>query len=121
VWRRTMTGPTLIERHGKRFMRLLITGGAGFIGSNLAKLALQNDIEVTVLDDLSTGYRENIDGLGLRFIESSVLDEAALRESLVGVDSVVHLAALGSVPRSIENPFATHAANATGTLTVLEA
>lgn len=102
-------------------MRLLITGGAGFIGSNLAKLALRSDVEVTVLDDLSTGYRENIEGLDLRFIEGSILDDGAVQQALAGADSVVHLAALGSVPRSIENPFATHAANATGTLTVLEA
>ena len=101
-------------------MRLLITGGAGFIGSNLAKLALAEGVEVTILDDLSTGYRENIDDLGVTFIEGSILDVDAVREALVGVDSVLHLAALGSVPRSILDPLATHAANATGTLTVLD-
>jgi UDP-glucose 4-epimerase len=101
-------------------MRLLITGGAGFIGSNLAKLALANDVEVTVLDDLSTGYLENIQDLGLTFVQGSILDVDAVRKSLVGVDSVVHLAALGSVPRSILDPMASHAANATGTLTVLD-
>lgn len=101
-------------------MRLLITGGAGFIGSNLAKLALAEGVEVTILDDLSTGYRENIDDLAVTFIESSILDVDAVRESLVGADSVIHLAALGSVPRSIQDPLVTHAANATGTLTVLD-
>ena len=101
-------------------MRLLITGGAGFIGSNLARLALAQGVEVTVLDDLSTGNRLNLEGLDIRFFEASLLDTEAVRESLAGVDSVVHLAALGSVPRSIENPLATHAANATGTLTLLE-
>jgi len=101
-------------------MRLLITGGAGFIGSNLAKMALANDYEVTILDDLSTGYRENIQDLDAMFIEGSILDVDAVRKSLVGVDSVIHLAALGSVPRSIQDPMATHAANATGTLTVLD-
>jgi UDP-glucose 4-epimerase len=101
-------------------MRMLITGGAGFIGSNLAKLALANDVEVTILDDLSTGYRENIQDLDVTFIEGSILDVDAVRKSLVGVDSVIHLAALGSVPRSIEDPLASHAANATGTLTVLD-
>jgi UDP-glucose 4-epimerase len=101
-------------------MRLLITGGAGFIGSNLAKLALDNEVEVTILDDLSTGYLENIQDLDLTFVEGSILDGDAVRKSLVGVDSVIHLAALGSVPRSIQNPMATHAANATGTLTVLD-
>jgi UDP-glucose 4-epimerase len=101
-------------------MRLLITGGAGFIGSNLAKLALANEHEVTVLDDLSTGYSENIQDLGVTFVEGSILDVDAVRKSLVGVESVIHLAALGSVPRSIQNPMASHAANATGTLTVLD-
>jgi UDP-glucose 4-epimerase len=101
-------------------VRLLITGGAGFIGSNLARLALANGTEVAVLDDLSTGYRENLAGLDVTFTEASILDVDAVRESLVGVDSIVHLAALGSVPRSIKDPIATHAANATGTLTVLD-
>ena len=101
-------------------MRLLITGGAGFIGSNLAKLAVANEHEVTVLDDLSTGYRENIQDLGVTFVEGSILDVDAVRKCLVGVDSVIHLAALGSVPRSISDPMASHAANATGTLTVLD-
>jgi len=101
-------------------MRLLITGGAGFIGSNLAKLALAHHVEVTILDDLSTGYRENIQDLDVTFIEGSILDVDAVRKSLVGVDSVIHLAALGSVPRSILDPMASHAANATGTLTVLD-
>ena len=101
-------------------MRLLITGGAGFIGSNLAKLALANGVEVTVLDDLSTGYRENIDHLDVKFIEGSILDVDLVRDALADVDSVVHLAALGSVPRSIKDPMGTHAANATGTLTVLD-
>lgn len=101
-------------------MRLLITGGAGFIGSRLARMSLDKGIEVTVLDDLSTGYSENLDGLEVAFIEGSVLDVDAVRRSLVGVDAVIHLAALGSVPRSIEDPMATHMANATGTLTVLD-
>lgn len=101
-------------------MRLLVTGGAGFIGSNLVKLAVSSGIEVTVLDDLSTGFRENIDGIDLKFVEASILDVDAVRESFADVDSVVHLAALGSVPRSIKDPFATHAVNATGTLTILD-
>jgi UDP-glucose 4-epimerase len=101
-------------------MRLLITGGAGFIGSNLAKLLLANEYEVTILDDLSTGYRENIQDLGVTFVEGSILDVDAVRKALVGVDSVIHLAALGSVPRSIQDPLASHAANATGTLMVLD-
>lgn len=101
-------------------MRVLITGGAGFIGSNLARLALAEGVDVTVLDDLSNGYLANIDGLDLRFVEGSLLDESAVADALRGVDSVVHLAALGSVPRSLANPPGSHAANATGTLLLLE-
>jgi UDP-glucose 4-epimerase len=101
-------------------MRVLITGGAGFIGSNLARTALLAGHEVVVLDDLSTGYAANLDGLDVQFHEGSVNEANVLDTALLGVDSVVHLAALGSVPRSILDPVATHAANATGTLSVLE-
>lgn len=101
-------------------MRLLITGGAGFIGSNLARLALGEGIAVTVLDDLSTGYRANLEGLDVDFVEGSLLDPKALARSLRDVDSVVHLGAIGSVPRSIADPMRSHAANATGTLLLLE-
>ncbi|QGN57960.1 NAD-dependent epimerase/dehydratase family protein [Nostocoides sp. HKS02] len=102
-------------------MHLLITGGAGFIGSNLARLALTNGHQVTVIDDLSTGYEENVAGLDIALIRDSILSPEAMARAVRGVDSVVHLAALGSVPRSIKDPMATHAANATGTLSVLEA
>ncbi|MDO4717119.1 MAG: NAD-dependent epimerase/dehydratase family protein [Propionibacteriaceae bacterium] len=102
-------------------MKLLVTGGAGFIGSNLVKAALAGGHEVTVIDDLSTGYRDNLEGLDVRFLEASILDIDALDDAVTGVDSVVHLAALGSVPRSIADPMRSHQVNATGTLNVLEA
>jgi UDP-glucose 4-epimerase len=101
-------------------MRVLITGGAGFIGSNLARAALAEGHEIVVLDDLSTGYAANLDGLPVRFHEGSVNDRDTLDAALEDVGAVVHLAALGSVPRSILDPVATHHANATGTLSVLE-
>ncbi|MCY7287648.1 MAG: GDP-mannose 4,6-dehydratase, partial [Cryobacterium sp.] len=97
-------------------MHVLITGGAGFIGSNLAELALATGHRVTVFDDLSTGFADNLDGLDVTFVENTILDMDALTSALSGVDSVVDLAALGSVRGSIMDPFATHAANATGTL-----
>ncbi|WP_375429895.1 NAD-dependent epimerase/dehydratase family protein [uncultured Friedmanniella sp.] len=101
--------------------RLLITGGAGFIGSRLAAQAVEQGHDVVVLDDLSTGYEDNLHGLDVRVVEGSLLDADLLGNAMGGVDAVVHLAALGSVPRSIKDPLASHAANATGTLHLLEA
>lgn len=104
-------------------MRILITGGAGFIGSNLARAALAEPAvkEITVLDDLSVGLRGNLDGLDVEIIEGSILDPVALDAAMAGREAVVHLAALPSVPRSLRDPVASHHANATGTLMVLEA
>ncbi len=101
--------------------RLLLTGGAGFIGANLARYARQQDVAVTVLDDLSTGTRSSLDGLNVDFVLGSVLDDAALDTALNGVDAVVHLAAVADVASSLRAPLTSHAANATGTLMVLEA
>ena len=104
-------------------MRVLVTGGAGFIGSNLLRdLVKHADVSsVVTIDDLSTGYRDNLDGLDVEFHEASILDTDALRAAARDVDAIVHLAALGSVPRSVADPLASHAANATGTLNVLQA
>lgn len=103
-------------------MRLLITGGAGFIGSNLAREAARHGHDVTVLDDLSTGRRENLDGLPVRLIEGSVTEPDDVQAALAGgADSIVHLAALASVPRSLDDPLEAHDVNVTGTLLVLEA
>lgn len=101
-------------------MHILVTGGAGFIGSRFAQMAVQASHDVTILDDLSTGFLENLDGLDMRFVQGSVADPDAVCGCLPGVDSVVHLAALGSVSRSIEDPPASHHANNTGTLMLLE-
>lgn len=104
-------------------MKVLVTGGAGFIGSNLCRRLLTEaavDV-VTVIDDLSTGYASNINGLPVRFVRGSILDEDALSEAVRGADAIVHLAALGSVPRSVADPVSSHEANASGTLAVLQA
>jgi UDP-glucose 4-epimerase len=104
-------------------MRVAVTGGAGFIGANLCRVLSGSDaVEgVVVLDDLSTGRKENLDGVGATLVEGSILDAALLDDVFRDVDAVVHLAARPSVPRSIQDPMASHEANATGTLMVLEA
>ncbi len=103
-------------------MKVVVTGGAGFIGANLCReLSEHPGVQVTALDDLSTGRRDNLDGVDAEFVEGSILDRALLDEVMAGAASVVHLAAIPSVPRSVADPMASHAANATGTLEVLEA
>ncbi|WBB71734.1 NAD-dependent epimerase/dehydratase family protein [Micromonospora sp. WMMD1128] len=104
-------------------MRLLITGGAGFIGSNLARLAVGDPAvaDLRILDDLATGTMSNLDGLDVRVVPGSILDDQVLDDAVRGCDAIVHLAALPSVPRSLRDPVSSHHANATGTLRVLEA
>jgi UDP-glucose 4-epimerase len=102
---------------------VLVTGGAGFIGANLCAV-LRSDSEIgriVVLDDLSTGSQQNLEPLrDVDLVVGSILDTEILAKAAAGVDSIVHLAARPSVPRSLEDPVATHHANATGTLNVLE-
>ncbi len=104
-------------------MRVLVTGGAGFIGSNLARACLAAGEAVRVLDDLSTGRRENLAEVSgdLEWLQGSITDPDAVRHAVAGCEIVYHQAALPSVPRSLEDPLGTHAVNATGALQVLEA
>ncbi len=104
-------------------MKVLITGGAGFIGANLARTLIDQDriSEVVIIDDLSFGFRSNLDELEVTFVEGSILDEDLLKSTMGGVSAVVHLAARSSVPRSIGDPLAAHRDNTTGTALVLEA
>ena len=103
-------------------MKILVTGGAGFIGANLCReLVTRLHHHVVVLDDLSTGRRANLDGVPVDLRVGTVLDRAAVAAACQGVDSIVHLAAVPSVPRSLVDPQRSHDVNATGTLRVLEA
>jgi len=104
----------------------LITGGAGFIGCNIVQYLMDNGAEkVRVLDDFSNGYRENINAyLGderFDLLEGSITDVDTCIKACEGIDYISHQAALGSVPRSIKNPLATHEANATGFLNMITA
>ncbi|MEM9022907.1 MAG: SDR family oxidoreductase [Bacteroidota bacterium] len=105
--------------------RVLVTGGAGFIGSNLCDALLQQDNEVVCLDNLSTGRKENIipylENPRFRFIEGDIRDLAVCRGAVDGIDYILHQAALGSVPRSIDNPLNTNSVNVTGFLNMLQA
>ena len=101
--------------------KVAVTGGAGFIGSNLTRRLISEGYEVVVIDDLSTGLLSNIDQKKSEFHQVSITDPRVLINALKDCGTIFHLAARGSVPRSIKNPVATHDVNATGTLNVLEA
>lgn len=100
-------------------MKILVTGGAGFIGSHIVE-HFQGKAEVRVLDNLRTGYLENLAGLDVEFIEGDILDRDAVRKAVAGVDYVFHLAAMISVPESMASPIECVKLNAEGTLIVLE-
>jgi UDP-glucose 4-epimerase len=100
--------------------KVAVTGGAGFIGSNLTRRLISEGHEVVVVDDLSTGLISNVDQEKSTFHQVSITDAKALQAALKDCQTIFHLAARGSVPRSIKNPVATHDVNATGTLNVLE-
>ena len=101
-------------------MKVLVTGGAGFIGTNLTLDLLSSGYEVKVFDDLSTGLKANIPK-DAEFVNASILESSQIDIAIKDCEVVVHLGARGSVPRSIKDPIATHNVNATGTLNVLEA
>jgi UDP-glucose 4-epimerase len=101
-------------------MKVLITGGAGFVGTNLTIELLKIGHDVKIIDDLSTGLEQNVPK-DAEFIKASILDLEKLYNAAKNSDVIVHLGARGSVPRSIKDPVATHNVNSTGTLNVLEA
>jgi nucleoside-diphosphate-sugar epimerase len=100
---------------------VLVTGGAGFIGSHIASALAASGARVRIIDDLATGYRENVSEIkgDVDFIEASVADEAALRSALEDVELVFHEAAIPSVPRSVKNPRQTHVASVEATFSLL--
>jgi nucleoside-diphosphate-sugar epimerase len=103
--------------------KYLVTGGAGFIGCNLARFILDKGHEVVVLDDFSTGKRENVADIAgrIELIEGDIRDRPTVDRAVDGCEAIFHQAALGSVPRSVEDPVTTHDVNVNGTVTLLEA
>ena len=103
--------------------KYLVTGGAGFIGSNLVRYILDRGHDAVVVDNFATGKRANIADFvdRVEFLEADIRDRPAMDEAVAGCAAVFHEAALGSVPRSVEDPQTSHDVNVNGTLTVLEA
>jgi len=101
--------------------RLLVTGGAGFIGANLVRLLLDHGYQVTVLDNLAAGRQEHLDGLSVEFIHGDILDRTTVERAVANKDGVVHLAAQTGVPGSLRDPRKDCEINVIGTLNLLEA
>lgn len=99
--------------------RVLVTGGGGFIGSNLVRALLERGDDVRVLDNFSTGNRANLDGLGVEIVEGELRSYERVHNAVRGAEVVYHLGALGSVPRSVQDPLTSSAVNVEGTLNVL--
>jgi UDP-glucose 4-epimerase len=99
--------------------RVLVTGGGGFIGSNLVRALLERGDEVRVLDNFSTGNRTNLEGLDIEVVEGELRSYERVHNAVRGTDVVFHLGALGSVPRSVQDPLTSSAVNVEGTLNVL--
>jgi len=100
-------------------VKVLVTGGGGFIGSNLVRALLERGDDVRVLDNFSTGLRTNIDGLDVEVVEGELRSYERVHNAVRGTEVVFHLGALGSVPRSVQDPLTSGAVNVEGTLNVM--
>jgi UDP-N-acetylglucosamine/UDP-N-acetyl-alpha-D-glucosaminouronate 4-epimerase len=100
-------------------VKALVTGGAGFIGSNPAEAPVERGDDVRVLDNFSTGFRANLEGLDVDVVEGELRSYERVHAAIRGIEVVYHLGALGSVPRSVQDPLTSSAVNIEGTLNVL--
>ncbi|MFM8693531.1 MAG: NAD-dependent epimerase/dehydratase family protein, partial [Actinomycetota bacterium] len=101
--------------------KVLVTGGAGYIGANLCKVLLDHGFEVRVFDDFSNGLESRLQGMNLEIQKGNILDREALTKAVSGVDSVIHLAAKKSVEESVQEPLKYYENNFSGTLNLLAA
>jgi UDP-glucose 4-epimerase len=100
-------------------VKVLVTGGAGFIGSNLVRQLVERGDDVRVLDNFSTGNRANLEGLDVEIVEGELRSYERVHNAVRGTELVFHLGALGSVPRSVQDPLTSSAVNVEGTLNVM--
>lgn len=125
IRRKVLKPPPFLSFLFKLYMNLtskvLVTGGAGFIGSNLADALIRQGAKVTIIDNLATGFRENLEEIkgDFEFVEGDLNDDSVLQKALDGAEIVFHQAALPSVPRSVDNPQETHAACVNATFNLL--
>ena len=109
-----------MNRYPIQMSRIAVTGGAGFVGTNLVRALLRENYEVVIVEDFSTGLKTNLKGLDVELHEISLVDAEKVSRALEKSEYIFHLGARGSVPRSIKNPRVTMDVNVTGTLNVLE-
>src|SRR6266576_5981920 len=116
--RRLLRGVRRLLRENEP-MKALVTGGAGFIGSNLVDALVERGDDVRVLDNFSTGNRANLEGLEAEVVEGELRSYERVHAAMRGIEVVYHLGTLGSVPRSVQDPLTSNAVNVEGTMNVL--
>src|SRR6185312_2436887 len=118
-WLEVLHKPITGLRYVHAMTKALVTGGAGFIGSNLVRALVERGDAVRVLDNFSTGNRANLEGVEVEVVEGELRSYERVHNAVRDIEVVYHLGALGSVPRSVQDPLTSSAVNVEGTLNVL--